>query len=67
MDCLYSSVELGDDLWYEFELIRFSTMELSRKHILEMLKIDKNREFQSSKFLFSKAAIAPNTLPSYSH
>ena len=65
MDILYVSMELADELWYELESARFSNMELNRKYIPEMLKIDKNKKFQSSKFLFSKAAVVPNTLRSY--
>ena len=59
------SMELADELWYELESTRFSNMELNRKYIPEMLKIDKNKKFQSSKFLFSKVVVVPNTLRSY--
>ena len=67
MDIFYVSMELADELWYELESARFSNMELNRKYIPEMLKIDKNSKFQSSKFLFSKAAVVPNRLRSYSY
>ena len=60
MNYFYSPVELADELWYERESTRFSTTELNRKYIPEMLKIDKNRKFQSSKFLFSKVAREPS-------
>ena len=67
MDIFYVSVELADELWYELESARFSNMELNRKYIPEMLKIDKNSKFRPSKFLFSKAAVVPNRLRSYSY
>ena len=52
MDCFYSSIALADELWYELKSVRFNTMQLNRKHTPEVLKINKNRKFQSSKFLF---------------
>ena len=67
MDVFYVSMELADELWCELESVRFSNMELNRKYAPEMLKIDKNSKFQASKFLFSKAAVVPNTLRSYSY
>ena len=67
MDIFYVSMELEDELWYELESARFSNMELNRKYIPEMLKIDKNSKFQSPKFLFSKAAVVPNRFRSYSY
>ena len=65
MDIFYVSMERADELWYKLESARFTNMELNRKYISEMLKIDKNSKFQSSKFLFSRAAVVPNTLRSY--
>ena len=60
-------MELADELWYELESARFSNMELNRKYIPEILKIDKDSELQSSKFLFSKAAVVANRLRSYTY
>ena len=65
MDRFYSSVQLADELWHKFKLTMIDTMQLNRKHIPEMIKIGKNRELHSSKFLFSK--VTPTTLLSYGH
>ena len=54
MDCFYSSLELADVLWYELKSTRLSTRKLNRKHLPEMLKIEKGRKFLSSKFLFQQ-------------
>ena len=44
MNIFYVFMELADELWYELESARFSNMELNRKYIPEMLKIDKNKK-----------------------
>lgn len=66
-DCYYTSVDLAEDLYSDYNLTLVETMQNNRKHIPKELKSVKGRELYSSIFAFtdSSSEKPPVTLVSY--
>lgn len=66
-DCSYTSVELAEDLYNDYQITLVGTLNETRKHIPECMKNTQGRELYSTKVLYTEPTSGrpPVTLVSY--